>query len=828
MSKYSPAFKRKSLAVYGTSSTGSSGSNTPPSTQRTSPTNNHWGIPPEAPKNIRSPTRSDYGFEFVSSNSVSPETMRNRPRPGERKIRGDYDDSDNDSAVSSSQSSISRGFSPPASPAPSERSSISSERSYHTSLIMDMPSRNYPVKETTTTIRTDQSQYLARPGIYTDRAYHHSSERSSSGSSSGSGSGSCSGSSPNPRSPQPDSTPRNSHIPQRQLLKRSSSTETNCSSGSSSTLTSGSQASGESLSRRVLKPQSVEAINRKNILASARCRSGRDLNGSPLIQRKFSDDEEQLLPVSGLAQDNGTFGERSVRSNGNTAANERRQVKIAYIQVTEDFVVDENKDSRLITQVAEERSESNTGMKCTSSDLMEASNDLKNWVRSEAKALMGDSPRSRNDESPNVTTARSSTLDDRDSSSPLDTRNKTALGELPTKSVESYKMKSESQFLSKDKETIVDPVSQHLLTTLTTKSRSRAPINFQDRSFSRGTSRQMSLEDILVGKAEPKLVRTQSVTVEPSLVENKKAFPVSPMSQLAPPPIVPRNNGRGPTTATTTTNESCSEDKSFVSKIPTPGRPIKGTDILVDESAKRGDRSRVSKIPTQRPLARRSASVTDMKRALEKTEPESSNANFPNNQTSVLTSVGVHHRFPSLDSSVDEKSGSLGREIQTDRFNGEQFGSITSLASTTSLISQQELAQLVEDASSLEDARSRRDVIVVLLHKENPHGSVGITLAGGVDCEAKDITVHRVLAHSIADKDGRIQRGDRILSINGRSTRGLNHRESLAVLKQPRSEVVLVVSRSRHAEEGARLRTRTDSVETIVEGKCLFSSSDDP
>lgn len=51
----------------------------------------------------------------------------------------------------------------------------------------------------------------------------------------------------------------------------------------------------ETVNKRLLKPQSLEAINRKNILASARCRSGRDLKiGSPLIQRKFDDNEANI------------------------------------------------------------------------------------------------------------------------------------------------------------------------------------------------------------------------------------------------------------------------------------------------------------------------------------------------------------------------------------------------------------------------------------------------------------------------------------------------------------------------------------------------------
>lgn len=165
-----------------------------------------------------------------------------------------------------------------------------------------------------------------------------------------------------------------------------------------------------------------------------------------------------------------------------------------------------------------------------------------------------------------------------------------------------------------------------------------------------------------------------------------------------------------------------------------------------------------------------------------------------------------------------EETRTAAVEIEADRFtSNEQFGSISSLASSTSLISQQELAQLVEEASLEEGIRGAHDVIVVLLHKDNPSGSVGITLAGGVDCEAKEITVHRVLAHSIADRDGRVLRGDRVLSINGKSARGLTHAESLAVLKQPKSEVVLVISRSRQ-EDTSKLRSKTDSVETIVEG----------
>lgn len=82
-----------------------------------------------------------------------------------------------------------------------------------------------------------------------------------------------------------------------------------CSSSSSSSSSSGSgrcRTGNNSFdNRRVLKAQSVDAINRKNVLFSARCRSGCDLRtGSPLMQRdedengeEDEEDEEEELPV---------------------------------------------------------------------------------------------------------------------------------------------------------------------------------------------------------------------------------------------------------------------------------------------------------------------------------------------------------------------------------------------------------------------------------------------------------------------------------------------------------------------------------------------------
>lgn len=162
-----------------------------------------------------------------------------------------------------------------------------------------------------------------------------------------------------------------------------------------------------------------------------------------------------------------------------------------------------------------------------------------------------------------------------------------------------------------------------------------------------------------------------------------------------------------------------------------------------------------------------------------------------------------HPRMSSLDSTTSD-DGSVGAQYGsvTSLASGQrdQYGSITSLASSTSLISPQELAQLIEEANqSLEESGTpSHEILVVVLHREIVgHGSIGITLAGGADYEAKEITVHKVIPGSLADRDGRIQRGDRVLSINGKNLRGVTHREALTILKSPRPEVVLVLSRSR-------------------------------
>ncbi|XP_026493658.2 uncharacterized protein Bbg isoform X1 [Vanessa tameamea] len=76
--------------------------------------------------------------------------------------------------------------------------------------------------------------------------------------------------------------------------------------------------------------------------------------------------------------------------------------------------------------------------------------------------------------------------------------------------------------------------------------------------------------------------------------------------------------------------------------------------------------------------------------------------------------------------------------------------------------------------------------------KKGTGSGVGLILAGGVDCEAKDVTVHRVLDDGIAAKAG-IKRGSKVISINNHSMSGLTHAQSVSILKEQRCEVVIEI-----------------------------------
>jgi C-terminal processing protease CtpA/Prc len=145
-------------------------------------------------------------------------------------------------------------------------------------------------------------------------------------------------------------------------------------------------------------------------------------------------------------------------------------------------------------------------------------------------------------------------------------------------------------------------------------------------------------------------------------------------------------------------------------------------------------------------------------------------------------------------------------------------------SSSSSIISPQDLQALIDEANqSLEEegvSSQMCDIYVVVLHKDMPTGGGGITLAGGADYESKEITVHKIINNSAADRDGRIRRGDRVLSINGKSIKNCTHREALEILKAPRPELVLVLSRDNSGRTSSATRSslsRASSLSSVLD-----------
>ncbi|XP_020645837.3 pro-interleukin-16 [Pogona vitticeps] len=143
-----------------------------------------------------------------------------------------------------------------------------------------------------------------------------------------------------------------------------------------------------------------------------------------------------------------------------------------------------------------------------------------------------------------------------------------------------------------------------------------------------------------------------------------------------------------------------------------------------------------------------------------------------------------------------------------------------------SLLTPEELEKLVEEVKSLDEAtlKQLRDIHVTILHKDEGAG-LGFSLAGGVDLENKAVTVHRVFASGLAFQEGTIQKGDEVLSINGKSLKGATHNEALEILRKARHPKQAVIVTRKPQERERSLSASLDSSasvgsETSAESTC--------
>ncbi|XP_063782000.1 pro-interleukin-16 isoform X2 [Pseudophryne corroboree] len=128
----------------------------------------------------------------------------------------------------------------------------------------------------------------------------------------------------------------------------------------------------------------------------------------------------------------------------------------------------------------------------------------------------------------------------------------------------------------------------------------------------------------------------------------------------------------------------------------------------------------------------------------------------------------------------------------------------SSAQSVISLLPHQELTQLIEEVKGLDEETLKQfdDIHVVVLHKEEGSG-LGFSLAGGLDLENKAITVHRVFPNGLTFQEGTLQKGDKVLSINGKSLKGVTHNDALGILRQARlpRQAVVVIKKEKDGEQ---------------------------
>ncbi|XP_019412358.1 PREDICTED: pro-interleukin-16-like isoform X2 [Crocodylus porosus] len=132
---------------------------------------------------------------------------------------------------------------------------------------------------------------------------------------------------------------------------------------------------------------------------------------------------------------------------------------------------------------------------------------------------------------------------------------------------------------------------------------------------------------------------------------------------------------------------------------------------------------------------------------------------------------------------------------------------LNSSISSASLIPATDVELMLEEAKRLgeETLQHLEDIHVIVLHKEDGTG-LGFSLAGGTD-QHRPVTIHRVFTGGLAARDGSLQLGDEVLSINGHPLGGCSHAQALQVLHGARAARQAVVVLRRGSEDVASKRT---------------------
>lgn len=91
---------------------------------------------------------------------------------------------------------------------------------------------------------------------------------------------------------------------------------------------------------------------------------------------------------------------------------------------------------------------------------------------------------------------------------------------------------------------------------------------------------------------------------------------------------------------------------------------------------------------------------------------------------------------------------------------------------------------------------SRNELVTVELVVNPTDGPLGVVVKGGVDQENTNIIINRIRYGSIAYKDGRLKKGDKIISINGKPTNEMSNSDATEILKGNYKKFSIVIEES--------------------------------
>jgi len=105
-----------------------------------------------------------------------------------------------------------------------------------------------------------------------------------------------------------------------------------------------------------------------------------------------------------------------------------------------------------------------------------------------------------------------------------------------------------------------------------------------------------------------------------------------------------------------------------------------------------------------------------------------------------------------------------------------------------------ETGEPTEKVKPTESVGVGEERFIVEYHKK-PNTKLGITIAGGIDTPTGDVGVKQIVKGSLADLDGRLQKGNKLISVNGVSLRNVTNKRALEILKNAGSDISIVAVR---------------------------------